>query len=164
MEGNNNKQSIKAWVEKAFPGKEKEREIKEKDAQEKNDKDVENNDKEIIQVIDETHTSGKNEDKGEVSFVNQNYPADSDDTTNNLANQGENLVDHTDGGLEWEDFIQMAKLEQEIGVVSDTNEEEGIGKNINQVSLAGDLSPRQTSTLKSIRTRSSKGKTFSCPQ
>lgn len=116
--------------------------MKENDAQEKNDKDVENNDKEIIQVIDETHTSGKNEDKGEGSFINQNYPADGDDTTNNLANQGENLVDHTDEGLEGEDFIQMAELEQEKGVVSATNEEEGIGENINQVSLTGDLSPR----------------------
>lgn len=79
VEGQNNKQSTKAWVEETFPGKEKEAEGKEKVGNENNDKDSVIRNKDTKQVIAESNTSGNNEDKGgnkedngKESYDNQN--------------------------------------------------------------------------------------------
>lgn len=47
--------------------------------------------KEGIHVTKEINTGGNNADKEQGSFVNQNYPVENEDTTNNIIGHGEIL-------------------------------------------------------------------------
>lgn len=111
----------------------------------------------------------------EDSFVNQNYSLEKVQT---ISNQGEKIIeDQTEGEQEEDNYVQQHSTVQNKDkgtTINAGNAGNDMEENINQVSIDGDLSPRQASALKTmgakvevplrVQTRSSKGRTTNCPQ
>ncbi|KAG5605619.1 hypothetical protein H5410_027111 [Solanum commersonii] len=171
-----NIQSTKEWVEGTFPRKESPEKVSDREA-DKVQEDVQIN-KEIANKNVHTASSeghGGNEIR-EGSAVNQSYHSDTADTATNIVEGNHADPVHVDSndGMSGHGGGSDGVKDGGPDNMKGGDENEGTEEHIDNVSKAGDLSPRHIDSLHAkggkshvplqVRTRSSRGKATSCDQ